>query len=116
MENHQPSNINEKMKPKGGIIAAFLGAMVTVMSVGVFHMIGHANPAFKTFLKLHEGVGPLSGKVVFSHILGFTVFGIAYFLLRKKQDINLTLWLILLLIALLLGSLFTFTPFVELVA
>ena len=115
-ESQQSISIDVEKKPKGGIIAAFLGAMVTVMSIGVFHLIGHANSGFKTFLKFHEGIGPLSGKVVLAHILGFVVFGVAYMLLRKRQEVNLILWFVLLIIALLLGTLFVFTPFVEWVA
>src|SRR3990170_4547662 len=100
----QSISMNTKEKPKGGIIAAFLGAMVTVVSIGVFHMIGHANSGFNAFLKFHEGIGPLSGKIVLAYILGFVVFCAAYLLLRKKQKVNLIVWFILLMIALFVGT------------
>jgi hypothetical protein len=116
MQEQLSSEPIQEEKPKGGIVAAYIGASVAIVSIGVFHLIGHANGGFKEFLKLHDGIGPLSGKVLFAHLLGFAVFAVAYALLKNKREANFIVWTIVLIIALLLGTLFTYTPFVELVA
>jgi hypothetical protein len=109
----QTPNPENEIKAKGGIIAVFLGAIATIISIGVFQIIAHGSKAFKGLLALHKGVGPLSGKVVFGYALGLTTFALAYQFLKNKRDFNPYSWLIFLLFALLLGSLFTYTPFVE---
>ncbi|OHA47947.1 MAG: hypothetical protein A2806_02640 [Candidatus Terrybacteria bacterium RIFCSPHIGHO2_01_FULL_48_17] len=108
--NELPANA----KPQGGILAAVLGAVTAILSIGAFHIVAEANDGFKNFLKLHEGVGPLSGKVVFGYIAGLVIFAIAFGLLHKKKRVNIVFLFFVLLTALMLGTLFVFTPFVKL--
>lgn len=48
--------------------------------------------------------------------MGLIVFGAAFYLLRRKYVANFIPWLMFLAAALLIGGIFTFTPFVEWVA
>lgn len=112
--HHQELNTpSAATQPKGPIIAASLGAMVAIIGIGVFHLIAEANEGFKNFLTFYKRIGALSGKVALAYGVGFIVFVIAYPFLKNRKEVNLTVLFILLFIALLLGSLFTFTPFVK---
>ena len=66
------------------------------------------------FLTLNQAVGPYSGKLVYAVIIGIITWFIASSKLKNK-DVNINKAFVFLFIALLLATLFVFTPFIHLI-
>jgi hypothetical protein len=108
-------NKTVKGKRIGPAIAAMLGSGFGIFFLGLFQLWAEADESIKKVLLIHEGVGPLSGKVLYGYALGFLVFLVAYAIFRKKQTGKIEPYLYIFIILLLLGSLFTFVPFTDMI-
>ena len=99
----------------GPAIAAFLGSGFGIFFVGLFQLIAEASSEFKAAITVQSGRGPLSGKVLYGYSLGFLIFLIAYAIFRKKKNGRIEPYLYFFIMLLILGSLFSFVPFIDLV-
>ena len=72
-------------KPDGPLAAMLLAAGSGAFFLGLFTTLAEANAAFKDFLTLNDGVGPLSGKTIFATAL-FLISAVVLVPLLAKKD------------------------------
>lgn len=81
----------EIAKPNGPVLAALLGAGVGSFVLGVFTTLAQAHSGFKALmdidknLGLNVGVGPLSGKTVYTIVAWLLTWAIATYVMRGKS-------------------------------
>jgi hypothetical protein len=107
-------------KPNGPVAAAFVAAGVGCFALGLIVVLNTANiitNATLDFAKnygIGSGVGPLSGKVIFSTIAFLATWGVLGFVWRGKE-INFGRAFAVALIFLAVGFAFTFPPIYDIV-
>jgi len=92
-----------------------LSGSVAIVGIGVLHLLAEGSEAAKKALTFYAPMGPLSGKVVISYVVGLILFFLLKNAWAEKNFPNLRTWLYIVIGAVLLGFLFTFTPFVHFV-
>lgn len=97
----------------GTILAGFIGSGMAIFFIGFFQLLAEASEAVKAALTIHSGIGPLSGKVMYGYSLGLVVFLIAYAILRNKTNARIQNYVYFLILMLILGTLFSYTPFTD---
>ena len=86
---------------------------VTLISVGILNILAEASEKIKNFLTLDKAIGPYSGKLAFAVVIGILAWLIIKFSCKNKE-IKLDKAFRFLIIALLIATLFVFTPFIDL--
>ena len=84
---------------------------ITLISVGILNILDELSAKIKTFLTLNKAIGPYSGKILFSIIIGIIICLLIH---NKNKKINLDKVFKFFIIALLIATLFVFTPFISL--
>ena len=107
-------NKGETNMKNGKIASLMISSGVTLISIGILNILAEASEKIKTFLTLNQAVGPYSGKLVYAVIIGIITWFIASSKLKNK-DVNINKAFVFLFIALLLATLFVFTPFIHLI-
>ena len=102
-------------KNSGKAVAAFLGASAALLSIGLLNVWTIVDAGVKKFLTFHSGIGPYSGKTWVGFLVGFIVFAIAYFMLKDREELNVSTWLYVFIACLVIATLLVFAPFLELV-
>ena len=97
--------------PAAGLIAAGIGAV----TLGLFITLAEASTGTKDFLQMNDRVGPLSGKTILAVIAYFASFLILGLLWRGKT-FALRSILMVAVVLVLLGLLFTFPPIFQIFA
>jgi|SRR3989344_3207981 len=93
------------------IARIMISSGIALISVGILNILAEASSQIKTFLTLNKAVGPYSGKILFSIIIGIIICLLMH---NKNKDVNLKNYFKFLIIALLIATLFVFTPFINL--
>ena len=91
--------------------ALFFGVAAVPVAIGIFHISAEVSPAVKSFLTLHAGIGPYSGKVLFGYLTGLLVALCSPVWSPKRQAV--WTWLGILVGGLFLGTALVFTPIVH---
>ena len=86
---------------------------ITLISVGILNIFADVSEKIKDFLTLDKAIGPYSGKLVFAVVIGILAWLIIKYSYNNKE-INLDKAFRFLIIALLIATLFVFTPFIQL--
>jgi len=90
----------------------FLGAAVVPVVIGCLHVLAEVSPKAKSFLTLHAGIGPYSGKVLFGYLAGLLA-ALLWPLVGRRVGHSARAWLAVFLGGLLLGTALVFTPVVH---
>ena len=99
-------------KPDGPLSAALIAAGIGIFVLGVFTTLSEANEDVADFLNLHDPVGPLAGKTVFSVAIWLIAWVVAGVLYRGRDD-TLRTALIIFVVLSALGYLGTFPTFFQ---
>jgi len=98
----------------GRAASIIISSGITLISIGILNILAEASENIKSFLTLNQSVGPYSGKILFGILIGVLMWLIINPNLKNK-NVNLDKVFNFLIIALLLATLFVFTPFIELI-
>ena len=94
-------------------MAAYIGGGVMLLAIGILNVVSELSESTGKALELYKPLGAYSGKILFGVLSGAIVWGILHFVLKdKKADAKLGLYFFI--AALLLATLFVFTPFIGL--
>ncbi len=99
-------------KGRSTVIAALIGASVTILAIGALNFAGEASEGFKDFMTFWNGMGSLSGKVTLAYALGLLVF-FALFRIKSVGRQSLVAWTVVLYSSIAVSSLLLYTPFVH---
>ena|SRR3989338_5391595 len=99
-------------KPTGPIAAALLGANVGFLTIGLLNVAAETSAKAKAFLTFYKPMGPLSGKVAIAYLIAAIAF-LIFFRLWKEKEFNVTKWIWITALCLIIGTLLVFPPFVE---
>lgn len=103
----EPLDVQDR--PDGPASAAIISVGIGACTLGFLAILAEANASFKALATLSEGVGSLSGKVVFTVIIWLTSWAGLHLAYRGKSfDIRKALVISLILMA--LGILTTIPP------
>jgi hypothetical protein len=100
------------VKPNGPVAAVMLATGIGSVVLGLLTTLAAASEGVKDFLRLDDGVGPLSGKTTFAAVAFLIVWGGLHAALRERDFAwrpVIAATVVLLAIALVL----TFPPFFE---
>ncbi|MEW6735890.1 MAG: hypothetical protein AB1489_31645 [Acidobacteriota bacterium] len=122
MIREQPTAVPiESVAPKpianGAAVAAYLAAMISMLSLGIVVFACEASPSFtvqvhalgKLWIPGAEGIGPYSGKETVMLISWLVSWPILHYLLRGKQ-LNGLVWLIVFLLGVGLSTTLIWPP------
>lgn len=105
-----PLLCEQKETRRSAVVAgAFIGTAAAPVAIGFFHVLAETFPAAKSFLTLHDGIGPYSGKVLFGYLAGFAVTAVFSFFGWAARE-SPWRWLCVMLSGLALGTLMVFAP------
>lgn len=107
-------------KPNGAAVAAFLSAMIGLLTMGIVHTGTGASAEFsrwvlsvgKLWIPNAQGIGPYSGKETFLLVAWLLSWVILHMLLRKR-NVKLALPVVVFVIGMALATLFVYTPFIH---
>lgn len=100
------------VKSEVATVAAFVGAATVPVAIGLFHLLSEVSPGVKTFLTLHSGIGPYSGKVFYGYLAG-SLLAVLGGLIGRRVSASVWVWLGVFLAGLVLGTALVFTPVVH---
>ncbi|MGA2783979.1 MAG: hypothetical protein ABSF09_04710 [Candidatus Bathyarchaeia archaeon] len=106
-------------KPTGPAVAAFLSAMIGLLSLGIANL-GDETTVLTNFLlqtgKLWvpnaQGIGPYSGKETFL-LLGWLVSWVVLHLILRKRDIKLAIPVVIFIIGVAFATLTIYIPIIN---
>lgn len=84
---------------------------ITLISIGILNILAELSAKIKTFLTLNKAIGPYSGKILFGILIGAAICLLIH---NKNKEVNLNKVFKFFIIALLIATLFVFTPFIKL--
>ena len=105
--------MTEDIINEGKLLAAYIGGGVTLLAIGILNVASELSKAIGKALELYKPLGAYSGKITFGLICGAVVWGVLYFVLKDKKA-DAKAGFIFFIVALLLATLFVFTPFIGL--
>lgn len=92
--------------------AGFVGTAVVPVAIGALHLLSEISASAKTFLTLHTGIGPYSGKLFFGYLVGFLVAGL-WALFGRRRAASPWVGLGAVLAGLVIGTALVFAPVVH---
>ena len=102
-------------RPDGPVVAALLGLGIGSFTLGVLTTLAEMSEGIADWLRLNDGVGPLSGKTTFAVVVWLVAWAVLHLALRARARLtNGVLVTTGILIA--LGLLGTFPVFFQLFA
>ena len=105
--------MTEDIIKEGKLLAAYIGGGVMLLAIGILNVASELSKAIGKALELYKPLGAYSGKITFGLICGGIVWGVLHFVLKDKKA-DAKAGLIFFIAALLLATLFVFTPFIGL--
>jgi len=107
-------------KPNGSAVAAFLSAMIGLLTMGIVHTATDASTSFsnwvlmvgKLWIPNAQGIGPYSGKETFL-LLGWLLSWAVLHLLLRKRDMKLAIPVVVFVVGMALATLLIYTPFID---
>ncbi len=107
-------------KPNGTAVAAFISAMIGLLTMGIVHTATVASTSFrdwvlsvgKLWIPNAQGIGPYSGKETFL-LLGWFLSWVVLHMLLRKRDIRLVGPVVVFVVGLAFATLLVYTPFIE---
>ncbi len=111
IETNSIPPLRERSETRSGAVVAgaFAGSGVAAVAIGFFHVLAEAFPAVKSFLTLHTGIGPYSGKVLLGYVSGALVAVLFPVFVRQVSESPWP-WVKVMLVGLVLGTLMVFAP------
>ena len=106
-------NKNIALTSDGKALSAFIGGGVMLLSIGVLNFLSELSATLHDALELYKPVGPYSGKILFGVLCGIIAWIISGVVLRGKS-VDAKSGFAFFIAALLIATLFTFTPFIDL--
>lgn len=105
--------MTEDIINEGKLLAAYIGGGVMLLAIGILNVASELSESTGKALELYKPLGAYSGKITIGLIGGAIVWGILHFVLKdKKAEAKTGLYFFI--AALLLATLFVFTPFIGL--
>ncbi len=101
-------------KRTGKPVAALIAGTISIITIGILHLLAESNDMVHDFLPFIKPMGGLSGKITIAYSLGI----LSYFILRpflKNKNLSIKKWFYIFVLSILLASLFVYTPFVKLI-
>ena len=107
-------------KPNGAAVAAFISAMIGLLTMGIVHTATDASTSFsnwvlsvgKLWIPNAQGIGPYSGKETFLLVSWLLSWAVLHMALRKR-DVKLAVPVVLFVVGLALATLLIYTPFID---
>ncbi len=107
-------------RPNGAAVAAFLSAMIGLLTMGIVHTATSASDAFsawvlsvgKAWIPNAQGIGPYSGKETFL-LLSWFLSWIALHMLLRRRDMKLVVPVIIFIAGMAFATLFVYSPFID---
>lgn len=106
-------------KPTGPAVAAFLSAMIGLVSLGLANLGDETKILTATLLETGklwipnaQGIGPYSGKETFL-LLGWLVSWIILHAVLKKRDVRLATPVVIFTVGMAIATLLIYTPFLD---
>ena len=104
----------------GAAVAAFLSAMVGLLTMGIIHTATVASTNFsnwvlsvgKLWIPNAQGIGPYSGKETFLLVSWLLSWAVLHLLLRKR-DVRLASPVVVFAVGTALATLLVYTPFID---
>lgn len=100
-------------KKNGKPVAALIAGSLTVVAIGILHILAESVDSIHDWLEFFPRMGTLSGKVIVAYSLGIIFYFILSNFLKDKNP-NIKFWTKIFILSLILASIFVFTPFVKL--
>ncbi len=107
-------------KPNGAAVAAFLSAMIGLLTMGMVHTGTAASSSFsawvlsvgKLWIPNAQGIGPYSGKETFLLVGWILSWAVLHMLLRKRE-VKLAFPVVVFVVGMALATLLVYTPFID---
>src|SRR3972149_468108 len=101
--------------PTGVILAALLAAWIGLMALAITNIAAGADAGFRSWVTLHSGIGPYSGKQLFMYVAWFVSWPVLHLALRRRE-MNLKRGFGFFLIGILVATLLMWPPIFEAIA
>ena len=101
--------------PTGAIVASLVAAWIGLMTLAVVNIAADVNSGFKTWITLHQGIGPYSGKEVLLLVAWFVSWPILHVALRRRE-LNLKKWFGAFMVGILVATVLMWPPLFEAIA
>lgn len=101
--------------PNGAIVAALLAAWIGLMALAITNIVADVNSGFRSWITLHSGIGPYSGKELFMFASWFVSWPVLHLALRKRA-VNVKLWFGVFLAGILVATILMWPPVFEAIA
>lgn len=95
--------------PTGVMVAACLAAAVGLLVLALVNIVSEVDTGFRTWITLHSGIGPYSGKELFLFGAWFGSWPILHFALRRRE-LNLRRWFGIFLAGVFIAALLLWPP------
>ena len=115
VEEPVPEEGTELRFPTGVIVAALFAAWIGLMALAITNIAADVNDGFKTWITLHSGIGPYSGKEVFLFASWFVSWPFLHFTLRTRE-VDLRRWFGVFLVGMLIATILMWPPIFEAIA
>ena len=106
-------------KPNGPAVAAFLSAMIGLLTLGIANLGDETKVLTTTLLETGklwipnaQGIGPYSGKETFL-LLGWLGSWVILYAVPKKRDVRLAAPVVIFIAGLAIATLLIYTPFLD---
>ena len=107
-------------KPNGAAVAAFLSAMIGLLTMGIVHTATDASTVFSNWvlsvgelwIPNAQGIGPYSGKETFL-LVSWLLSWLVLHLLLRKRDVRLAAPVVIFVVGTALATLLVYTPFID---
>ena len=101
--------------PTGVILAALLAAWIGLMALAITNIAAGADAGFRSWITLHSGIGPYSGKQLFMYVAWFVSWPVLHLGLRRRE-MDLKRGFGFFLIGILVATLLMWPPIFEAIA
>jgi len=106
--------MTEDIINEGKLLAAYIGGGVMLLAIGILNVASELSKSTGKALELYKPLGAYSGKILFGVLSGAIVWVILHYVLKDKEKADSKAGFIFFIAALLLATLFVFTPFIKL--
>jgi len=90
----------------------FMFTALSMLFISILNVLAEASKYIKNFLTLNQNIGPYSGKITYGLLFAF-IISFLYYLSTKESKLDITKWMIFLILSLIISCLFIFTPFIH---
>ena len=101
--------------PTGGLFAALFAAWIGLITLALVNVVSDIDAGFKTWLTLHSGIGPYSGKELLLLVAWFLSWPVLHVVLRRRE-LDVKLWFGVFLGGMLIATALMWPPVFEWIA